>query len=227
MLAKEQVDRELFFSTAALAVACLFRAGQYFDVLKALLVWTQEIKAKGGLTNSQDGDIGSNLAFTTELLIAENKDTTKDTERQKIARLFGLYIFVLFIFKTKAPAESNQKNLAILLWLAWEENTRSEKANGVEELRRYEDIIVCLLQRALNEKLFREQVFKEIHNWLELVEKDHHLFPTVGLIIFKLTARGSERERNRIVKKLEKWEILEQSKAAKKILSKIKKHLNL
>jgi hypothetical protein len=140
------------------------------------------------------------------------------------ANQLGLLIFCLLMHEAKVPAGSNNNHLPTLLWLVLEEHKRAKKESKTEQV--YEDIVTCLLQRALNLKLTRKLVLEELHNWLKLVDYDHRLYPVLGRIIYTLVAQGSEREKERIFTYLSRWASVEQPNAVSKILSKIKKHLS-
>ncbi|NEP00549.1 MAG: hypothetical protein F6K58_18125 [Symploca sp. SIO2E9] len=134
----------------------------------------------------------------------------------------GLLTFWILMHEAKVPGDSNQGYWPTLLRLAKEDPM-------------YEDIIIRLLRRSLNQKQLnkianfplRKQVLEEIHNWLQLVDDDTRLYPIIGTFIFKLAVQGEERERLRILNKLKEWELAGQSKAVSKIFSKISKYLKI
>ncbi|MCP2728355.1 nSTAND3 domain-containing NTPase [Limnofasciculus baicalensis] len=212
----------LFFNTAALAVDTLFWAGQYFAVLETLQVWTANPQTKNGLTLfSKILGVGDNDKSQN------NFDPPKDAENKKLTRIFGLFVFVFFICESKTSTDSYQKELPTLLWLIIEETRRSKEDTNTEQVALYEDIITCLIQRVLNEKDAREAMLDTIKNWLDLVEENRQLYPVVGMLIFRLFEQGNQRERGRILHKLEQWTSLGKSIAASKILLKIKQDLNV
>lgn len=132
----------------------------------------------------------------------------------------GLLIFWMLMGEFKALEDSNQAYWPTLLWLAQEDLT-------------YESIIIQLLRRSLNQKQLpeienfplRKRVLEKIYNWLQLVDDDTRLYPVLGTLIYKLIVLGEEREKLRILRKLEEWKLTGQSKAASKIFSKISKEL--
>ncbi len=127
----------------------------------------------------------------------------------------GLLIFWRLMCEDKVRAdvtEINNNHVPTLLWLA-------------QENQIYEDLIVCLLRRALNFKATRVSVLNEIHNWLRFVDYDHRFKRVLGRIIYTLVAQGNEREQERILYKLNQWALIEPPNFAGEILSVIKKHL--
>ncbi|GET37822.1 nSTAND3 domain-containing NTPase [Microseira wollei] len=145
----------------------------------------------------------------------------------EVTAQFGLLIFWVLIREAKVATDSNKDNWPTLLWLVWEEKKLVKENPKTDQV--YEDLVTCLLQRALNLKVTRKLVLQEIRKWLQLVDDDpeHKLYETVGSIIFTLAAQGTGRERERITYNLEQWKSVEQPNAANKILSKIKKYLNI
>ncbi|MFB2770181.1 HEAT repeat domain-containing protein [Pelatocladus sp. BLCC-F211] len=129
----------------------------------------------------------------------------------------GLLIFWRLMREDKVRVdvtEINNNHVPTLLWLA-------------QENQIYEDLIVCLLRRALNFKATRVSILNEIHNWLKFVDYDHRFKRVLGRIIYTLVVQGNERERERILYKLNQWALIEPPNSASEILSVIKKHLQI
>ena len=137
-----------------------------------------------------------------------------ENTKKSIPHHLGLLTFWLLMSNSKITEESNTTSLPTLLWLAKENDLCQE-------------IITCLVRRALNLKATRLSVLQTIHSWLELVSYDHRLYPTVGEIIYDIVLQSNTDERERIISYLKRW-ALEKSpseNAAWKILSFLKKHL--
>ncbi|WP_026730995.1 hypothetical protein [Fischerella sp. PCC 9605] len=149
------------------------------------------------------------------------------TEQTKtnMTNQLSLGIFLLLMREPKVPPEFNNSHLPTLLWLLWEEYEFVQEHPKTE--RTYEKIVTDLLRSSLNLKLTRKLVLDELHNWLKLVDFDRRLLPVLWRIIYLLVNQGIERERERILKYLQRWADVEQANAASKILSKIQKYLNI
>ncbi|MEH1970475.1 hypothetical protein [Nostoc sp.] len=145
--------------------------------------------------------------------------------KTNMANHLSLGIFLLLMGETKVTADFNNSHLPILLSLLLEEDQLVKENLKTE--RTYEKIIIGLLRNAFNLKLTRKLVFDQLHNWLKLADFDHRLLPILWRIIYLLVDLGSEREKDRILKYLQKWADVEQPNAASKILSKIQKYLNI
>lgn len=151
--------------------------------------------------------------FTVLNALEEWTSQTK-TIISRLLTLLGLLIFWRLMREDKIPVGLNNDRVPTLLWLA-------------KESQVYEDLIICLLRRALNFKQTRIPVLNEIDKWLKIADYDHRMKRVIGRIIYTLVSQGTERERERILYKLNQWALREPDNTASEILSIIKKNLRI
>jgi hypothetical protein len=209
---KAGIDRRFLFISASQSISYLFQSGMYFNVLNSLKLWMTNADLDGENLNHEEDDNKKRYAYTPE-----------KTDKKRLVKIFGIYTFIDKIIPMQTQVGSDKK-IPTLLWLICEEEKQEDQSI---ESRRYINTIICLLQQSLNERGAREVIFSEIHDWLRLIEKHNELYRIIGRILFRLVVEGDDKERCRIISKLEYWESMENSKPASKILINIKKNIDL
>jgi uncharacterized protein (DUF2384 family) len=208
---KAGIDRRFLSISASQSISYLFQSGRYFNVLNSLKLWMTDADLDSKNLNHEDNN-KKRSAYTPEKI-----------EKKKFVKSFSIGTFIYKIIPMQIQAGSDKK-IPTLLWLICEEEKQEDQAI---ESRQYINTVVCLLQQSLNERGYREVIFSEIHSWLKLIEKHNELYRIIGRILFRLVAQGNEKERCRIISKLEYWESMEKSKPASKILINIKRNIDL
>jgi len=134
----------------------------------------------------------------------EKAETTLTTQ-------FGLLMFMILMNHSYEDMDSNYPTL---VWLA--------NKNQI-----YEGEIIYLLQQTLNSNITRTTILEQLHNWLKSINEQSQLYKTLGRIIYKLMAQGTDRERERISVYLKRWSDLDNSNTASKILAILKKYFTI
>jgi len=148
------------------------------------------------------------------LVLTALQSWTENTKKT-ISHYLGLVTFCLLMSNSQVTENPSTKNWPwpSLLWL-------------IKENDLYQDIISCLVRRALNLQETRLSTLEAIHNWLKRASEDHRLYPLVGQIIYDIVDLGDRREKDRIITYLKKWSAAKppSENAAWKILSVLTKH---